>query len=91
MSDESRGTAPSPAAVWFRHQVEAVQADLIATVRTHTARVGSQVIAHAVVEFSGSVLAAIAEADPASQADLDAKLADLRLFVATANANRAPQ
>lgn len=71
------------AAVWFRQNLELVQADLVATLRKHWPAVGHQVIAHALIQTTGTVLGAIVQADPAAHADLDRKLADLRLFVAT--------
>jgi hypothetical protein len=71
-------------AAWFREQLEAVEADLLVVVRKHYAAVGPQVVAHALVEFSGSVLAAIATEAPASRAEIETKLAELRLFVAAA-------
>lgn len=77
----------SPAAEWFNARVTAVEKDLAAALQPHSG-VGLQVIAHAVIDFSGRILQAIAAVDPASRADIETKLNELRLFVAPTDAPR---
>ena len=78
-----------PAAAWFRRDLEAVQADLLVVLQKHWPRVGTQLIAHALIETTGSVLAAITTDEPATAPAIDVKLGELRLFAATTNV--APQ
>jgi hypothetical protein len=66
--------------------LEAVQADVLAALQRDSARVGNQLIAHALIETTGSVLAAIIEAEPAARIDVTTKINGLHLHVATAGA-----
>jgi hypothetical protein len=84
MADELTYHPIAPAAERALQHVEEVNAALLAVLRQHWPIVGYHLIAHALVETAGAVLVAIAEADPSARPDLDAKLADLRLFVGTA-------
>lgn len=88
MADTER-TSTSDQAAWYRKSLEAVQADVVDVLKKHWPRVGAQLIAHALIETTGNVLSAIAADDPAGQPAINAKLDDLRLFVATAG--KAPQ
>jgi hypothetical protein len=72
--------ALSPAAQWFQQQVQAVEADLLAAIEKHP-DAGLQVTAYAIIDFAGRMLSAIGTIDPASRADIESKLGELRLFV----------
>ena len=72
----------------FHQQAEAVTADLLLVVQRHFARVGPHVTSHALIECLGSVLSAIATAAPAIRDDINVKLDQLRLYVATSNDDR---
>jgi hypothetical protein len=86
MAEADRNAASDhPAAAWFRRDIEVVEAELVAVLRKHWSRVGAQIVAHALIQTVGSVCGAIVEAEPAAGPDIDAKLADVRLYVATTN------
>lgn len=78
-----------------RQHMDQLQADMLAVVRHHSANGGPhsyKLAAHALIELTGSVCAAIVEAEPATRSEFDTKLCDLRLFVAaTAPAGAAAQ
>lgn len=73
----------SPAAAWYRREVERVQLELQRVLNDRWSQVGNQVIAHACIELCGTVLRAIAEVEPAAAADIDDKIGEMRLFVLT--------
>lgn len=75
-----------PALAWYRATIEAVHADVVAALRKHWPHVGSQLIAHALIETTGTVLGAIVTTDPASAQDIDTKICEMRLFVTPAHA-----
>jgi hypothetical protein len=83
MADERNG-AEHPAAAWYRQDLERVEAEVLAVVRANMPRVGYQLVAHALIEVVGSVLGDIVEAQPTARVDLDTRLEQLRLHVATA-------
>jgi hypothetical protein len=85
MADAERNVSTADAAAkWFRKDVDAVQAAVLAVLQQHWPRVGTQIISHALIEATGSVLAAIVEAEPSAGPDIDQKLAAARLYVLTA-------
>jgi hypothetical protein len=66
-----------------RQHIDQVQAEILAVVRRHSSNAnGYKMAAHALIELTGSVCAAIVEAEPSMRAFFDEKLGDLRLFVA---------
>lgn len=71
------------AADWYGRDLEQIEADLLAVLRQHWPRVGSQLIAHALVETVGSVSAAIMRDNPAARTDVLGRLDQLRLHLAT--------
>jgi hypothetical protein len=72
-----------PAAAWYRKEIDIVQVELLAVLRKHWPRIGSQAIAHLLIELTGGVLSDIVEAEPAAGRDIDQKLVELHLYVAT--------
>jgi hypothetical protein len=83
MAESERTIRDHPSAAWFRQDLEKIQGDLLAVLRHHWPNVGHQLIAHALIETTGTVLAAIAAAEPAALADIDRKLDELQTFVVT--------
>lgn len=70
-------------AVWFRAALDRIEADLLAVVQEHSPAIGRMATCHALIELTGSVCAAVAEADPMARADIDSKLGALQLYVAS--------
>lgn len=77
-----------PLADALRRDLEAIQADLLAVLRHHYPRVGPMLIAHALIETTGSVCTAIVESQPVARRDLDLKLASMHAYVACAKQAR---
>ena len=69
------------AAEWYRNDLEKVQNELLAVLRQHWPQVGTQLIAHVLVEVTGSVLATIMQNNLAAKADVLGRLDQLRLHL----------
>lgn len=80
---EHDAASDHPAAEWYRRDLERVESELLAVVRHWMPRVGYQLVAHALIETTGSVLGDIVEAEADARPDLDQRLQQLRLHVAT--------
>ena len=74
-----------PTAEFYRAALDRVEADLLAVVRRHIPALGSHLVASALIELTGSVCGDIVQAVPEAAIDLDERLAQLRLYVATTN------
>jgi hypothetical protein len=77
----NKTTSTEHAAMWYREELDRIEFELLDVLRWHWARVGDQVIAHAVVETAGSVLDAIAREKPTARADMLQRIDDLRLYL----------
>jgi hypothetical protein len=83
MAETERAADEHPAAEWYRRDLERVEDELLAVVRKHLPRVGVQLMAHALIETTGSVLGDIIEAQPESRADIVQRSEQLTLHIQT--------
>ncbi len=85
---ENERTGEHAAATWYREDLDRIENELLAVVRAHFARSGAQLVAHAVIETAGSVLAAIIHDRPAARADVLGRIDQLRLHLAVDDDDR---
>ena len=75
--------APDHAAAWHRKALDACQDDLVAVLKKHWSRLGTQGVVDVLTETTGSVLADIKAVEPAAGPHVDRRLDEVVLYVAT--------